>query len=197
MDFQTNLKYICYTIFFIGFSTYAQHTERFKTLMSGLEKGNSTVDTTYYSNGQIKYLGKQTEYTFQDKEYLKENGISIFYHRNGTIGRISVKDAYGYYLNEKFYDKSGELTEEWITTEIDNDAKDLEEYFKRYELDTTDLGDIKRTINYYKLSKNTKERFLYKQVYIDLKGLIVKETITFFNEKGEIIKTKIIGPEKV
>ena len=197
MNFQTNLKYLCYIIFFIGFSSYAQHTERFMTLMSGLEKGSSTVDTTYYSNGQIKHLAKQTEYTFQDKEYLKENGISIFYHRNGTIGRISVKDAYGYYLNEKFYDKTGELTQEWITTEIDNDATDLGEYFKRYELNPTDLGDIKRTINYYKFSKKTKERFLYKQVYVEIKGLVVKETITFFNEKGEIVKTKVIKPKRV
>ena len=197
MEFLTHFKYIFYIILFISCSAYGQQTERFKNLMSGLEKGSSTVDTTYYSNGQIKYIGQQTRYTFQGKEYDKYYGTSVAYYRNGTLGRISIKDEYGYYLNEKFYNKSGELIEERITTEIDNDSKDLEEYFKRYELNPTDLGDIKKTINFYKLSKKTKERFLYKQESIELKKFILKETITFFNEKGEIVKTKVKKPRRV
>lgn len=96
----------------------------------------------------------------------------------------------------KFYNKSKKLTEEWITTEIDNRAKSLKEYFKNRTSEGFSLGDIKKTINYYKHSKKTKKRYLFKQEYIEYINGILKETRNIIDQNGKITKTKILKPRE-
>ncbi|MFD0964700.1 hypothetical protein [Pseudofulvibacter geojedonensis] len=148
-------------------------------------------DTTYYRNGQVKFLSERTTYKYNNQEFTNWTGKSILYYKNGVIARVTVQNDYGNFLNEKFYDRNGNLIEEWITTELDSRANNLNEYFSNKS-----LGDIKKIINYYKYSKKLSKYYIYKQEYIELFNGIVKEKRNTLNLNGEIIKTKNLKPRK-
>jgi hypothetical protein len=180
----------------ICFSLQAQQTERFKNLVKGLEKLSVKTDTTFYGNGQIEYISEKTTYTFDDGIYDTWTGRDILYYRNGVTARVSIKDDYGNFLNEKFYDRDGNLTKEWITSEIDNRAKSLKNYLYNRSSDGYTLGNIKKKLNYYKYSKRLKKRFIYKQEYIEISNGILTESRSFMDENGIITKTKVTTKRK-
>jgi len=182
------MKLLSLLLITICCSLQAQQTERFNKLVKELEKVSVKTDTTLYRNGQIKSLNEQTIYTFDNKEYKTWTGEDIFYYKNGKLGRKSVKDDYGNFLNEKFYDRSGNIVEERITTEIDNRATSLIEYLQTCTSYLCLLGDNKKTISYYKYSRKSKLRFLYKQESIEQRNGILTQTNNTINEDGKIIK---------
>lgn len=176
----------------ICFNLTAQQTERYKKLLSGLGEASKIVDTTHYGNGKINYILEKTTYEYNGGKHQTWTGNSILYYRNGIVARISIMDEYGSFLKESFYDRSSNLKEERITTEIDNRAKNLDEYFE-----SRAFGDIKKTINYYKYSKKTQKIFKYKQEFLSLENdLFIKKRV-IFGQNGEVLKTKLFDTKKV
>src|SRR5690554_1183844 len=104
-------------------NVYSQYTQRFIDLTKPLNKIETEIDTILYSNGKPKFITVRTKFK-NDDEIIETNlGTSYVFYRNGKIARNTKIDDYGNYLNEKLFDRKGNLIEERITTEIDNRAK--------------------------------------------------------------------------
>ena len=172
-------------LFLFSTLVYSQHTQRFKNLTKVLEKTEVKTDTVFYSNVKPKFITVRTKFEY-DGGIVKTNiGTTHVFYRNGRIARITQRDEFGNYLNEKLFDRKGNLTEERITTEIDNRAENIEDY-----LESESFGDFKKTINYYKFSRKTKSWYKYKEEFLNLINRKFEETQKFLNENGQIIETK-------
>ena len=182
------MKPLINLLFLLVFSSsFGQYSERFKKLVEPLEKIKTERDTIFFGNGNPKFIIKRTYHLF-DGDTIKHNfGTSHVYYRNGQLARRTQIDDFGNYINEKLYDKKGNLLEEWITTFIDNRAKSISEY-----MEDIAFGDYKKTINYYRYSKKNGDWYNYKVMHLEMLNTEGVEIINHFDENGVILKTKSI-----
>lgn len=166
-------------------NVYSQYTQKYIDLVKPLSKIETEIDTILYSNDKPKFITVRTKFEY-DGGIIKTNiGTSYVFYRNGRIARKTEIDDYGNYLNEKLFDRKGNLIEERITTEIDNRAINLEDYL--YE---KSYGDFTKKINYYKYSNKIKNWYKHKEEVLILKEGEFNETMNFLDESGTVIKTK-------
>ncbi|AXP83071.1 MORN repeat variant [Mariniflexile rhizosphaerae] len=161
----------------------AQHSDRFLELVKDLKKIGSEVDTTYYKNGKILWIICWTTYEYNSEEFSTATGKLVQYHKNGQVADESCLGKYGNILSSKGFDRNGNKTVEFVTTEIDSEAKSLDEFFDS-------LGEVrfKRYYRHYKCSNKLGICYLYKEgqrVNGKKNGLW-----TTYNENGEIRKEK-------
>ena len=174
-------------LFLFSSIVYSQHTQRFLELTKVLKKKGSKIDTLFYGNGKPYFVTIYSNYEYDGGIAENYTGKSYVYYRNGNVARIAIQDDFGNYLNVKFFDRRGDLTEERITTEIDNRAENIEDY-----LNSKKYNDVKKEINHYKYSRKTKSRYKYKEEFLVLKEGETTEIRNFLNEDGIIIRTKTL-----
>jgi antitoxin component YwqK of YwqJK toxin-antitoxin module len=136
----------------------AQHTDRFKKIVSELEKIESKPDTIFYRNGKIWWISTITTYKYNSETYSTYSGKQTQYYKNGKIASELLLGNYGNILSWKSFDREGNNTSESITTEIDSNAKNLTEFFKN-----DDHIIFKRIIKKYKCSSKLGVYYLFKE----------------------------------
>lgn len=154
-------------------------------MTNSIKKDSIQKDTTFYGNGQIHYQYETSFYSDLDFDLKAFTGESKLYYRNGVLARYDVRDDFGLWLISKYYDRKGNLTQEWLTTELDTSSKNLEEF-----LSSPKHIDVQRTIKHYKFSKKANGLFPYKIEYLTIIDNIDGGKVDFLNEKGEITRTK-------
>ena len=178
-----HLIIIVFTFFYLN--GFAQYSERFKNLIEPLKKIETEIDTIFYSNGKPEFIIVRTNHQYNDEIVRTKFGTSHVFYRNGEVARKTQIDDYGNYINEKLFDRKGNLTEERITTKIDNRAKNISEY-----LSDLSFGDYDKTINYYRYSKRLDSWYKHKVEYLKLINSKGVEVRNYFDENGELLKTK-------
>ncbi|WP_405396664.1 hypothetical protein [Maribacter sp. Asnod2-G09] len=163
----------------------SQHTEKFKELTDVIKKDSIRKDTTYYGNGKIHYLNETSFYSEKDFDLKGFTGQSKLFYRSGVLAREDIRDNFGLWLTSKYYNRKGILTKEWITTELDTSAKNLDDFFS-----SSNHIDVRRTIKHYKFSKKNNAFYAYKIEYLTVISNIDGGKIDFLNEDGKIIRTK-------
>ena len=163
----------------------SQHTERFIELTKVLTKTDTKIESIYYGNGNIYFINEYSTYKYGDSITGNYTGKSYVYYRNGHIANETTQDDYGNYLLVKIYDRKGNLTQERITTEIDNRADNISDYLRNET-----YGDFKKIINYYKYSRKLKRWYKHKVEYLTLKKRQFTSIKEFLSPTGEIYKTK-------
>jgi len=172
-------------IFLFPILSFSQHTERFKELTKDVKKDMTKMDTLYFGNGNIEYTIEIVGYVHNGEEVKTQTGKTVLYYKSGIVAREDLQDDFGNWLTSKYYNRSGVLTEEWITTEIDTRAKNLDEFFKSvYHI------DFKRIIKHYRFSKKTNELYPYKIEYLTLINNIYGRKVEFLYENGQIRRMK-------
>ncbi|MBP1841724.1 hypothetical protein [Formosa algae] len=137
---------------------HSQHSERFLELVNDLEEISCKTDTTYYKNGNINWIICWTTYIYNSEEYSTGTGRMIHYYKNGQIASESYLGKYGNTLSWNGFDRNGNKTIESVTTEIDSDAKNLNEFF-----DSPAETKFKRYNRLYKCSGKLGNCYLYKE----------------------------------
>ncbi len=125
MKKKTHLK-IIFTLFISNFLT-AQHTEKFKKLISNLKLIDTIKINKKYKNGNQKEIGNYSVYELNDFEYEQLSGKHITYYSNGQILEETTYDNFGIVLKWKLYDGLGNLQQELKTIKIDTDKESLDE----------------------------------------------------------------------
>lgn len=173
-------------LFFILFSitSYSQHTDRFVELTKHLEKIEQERDTSYYKNGNIKFLYEESCYEYQEVTRCTYTGVSKRYYRNGVLKREILQDGFGNYIFEAHYNKKGFLTLKAVTSKIDNRSESLIDFFEDKR-----KGDFTREINYYKLSKTTQQMYCYAKEMVLLCDGEYTITQSYFDESGTTVDT--------
>ncbi len=82
----------------------------------------------------------------------------IHYYKSGQIASESFLDKYGNILSWNAFDRNGNKTRESVTTEIDSDAKNINEFF-----DSPADIKFKRYNRLYKCSGKLGNCYLYKE----------------------------------
>lgn len=118
--------------FLISFCCFGQYTEEFQKFAEQLSPIKTEPYSLTFRKGQLKEKGTRTYYEVDGSEYYFITGKYSEYYSNGQVMIDAVYDDYGKNLSWKLYDGQGNLMEEYKTTKIDTDAKDLEGFlFKR------------------------------------------------------------------
>lgn len=163
----------------------AQHTDRFKKIVSEIEEIESKPDTIFYKNGKIWWINTVTTYRYNLENYSTYSGKQIQYYKNGQIASEAFLGKFGNILSWNSYDRKGNKKTESITTEIDSNADNPTEFFH------SDKHLIfKRNVKYFKYSYKLQICYLFKEGQT-LNGKSVGLWKTY-NEKGELTKEKII-----
>ncbi|WP_339714571.1 hypothetical protein [uncultured Kriegella sp.] len=174
-------------LFIITINCYSQHTERFNELVKTIKKDSVKQDSLFFKNGDIEFLAEKSFYTFNEEAVMTYSGETKTYYASGIVARHDMQDDFGHWIWSKYYNRKGILTKEWITTEIDTRAKNIEEFFKsRFHI------DFKRTIKHYKYSKKTDGRYPCKIEYLTSTDNIDGGKIEFLNANGDVKRTKIL-----
>lgn len=163
--------------------SYAQHTDRFKKIVSELEEIESKPDTIFYGNGKIWWISTITIYQFNSENYSTHSGKQTQYYKNGQIASEVLLGKYGNTISWNSYDREGNKTSESITTEIDSNANNLTEFF-----DSDEHISFKRIEKYYKCSYKLQVCYLFKEGQI-VNGKKVGLWKTY-NENGDLKKEK-------
>src|SRR5690554_3232838 len=90
---------------------YSQYTQRFENLTKVLEKTEIIMDTIFYRNGKPKFKTVQTKFKYDGGTVKTKIGTTHVFYRNGKTARKTEIDEFGNYLNEKLFDRKGNLTE--------------------------------------------------------------------------------------
>ncbi|KJD34157.1 hypothetical protein PK35_05380 [Tamlana nanhaiensis] len=142
----------------IGYSSNAQHTDRFVKLVKDLEQVSCKKDTMFYKNGTIKRVMCSTNYKYNSEKFWARTGKMIEFYKNGQIAQEYFLDNYGNLMRMKIFDRKGNKLEEYVTTEIDSNAKSLDDFFE-----SNDHIVYKTFCQIYKYSKNSESYFLYEE----------------------------------
>ena len=105
----------------------AQQSERYLELMGKYELIDSVEIKTSYKNGNPKYVGTTTYYQYNGKEYQYLTGKHIRYYKNGSRTE-GLYDRWGAILQNKYFDKEGNLISDSKASVWDTSAKDLKEF---------------------------------------------------------------------
>ncbi len=171
-------------IILIGHSSNAQHTTRFLEIVKDLEQVSCKTDTTYYKNGKIWWTSCWTTYEYNSENYSTRTGRIVQYYKSGQIANEYYLDNYGNIKSMMGFDRKGNKTTESVTSEIDSNAKSLNEFFESQDHMTfTTFNPI------YRCSKKLGTYYLYKegQRVNDKKNGVW----TTYYENGEIKKEKV------
>ena len=122
-----NAKDTLKILILIPFFSYAQHSENYLKLMGKLKPIDSSKIVTYFKNGKPKYVGTTTYYEFKNREYEFLTGKHIKYYKKGSRTE-SLYDSWGTILENKYYDRNGNLISDAKTLILDTNAKDLQEF---------------------------------------------------------------------
>lgn len=136
----------------------AQHTDKLKKILNELNEIDSKPDTIFYGNGKVWWVGTITTFKYKSKNYSTNSGKLTEYYKNGEIASEVLLGKYGYILSSNSYDRKGNKTHESITTEIDTNAKTLNEFFESEK-----HISFKRYLKYYKYSYKYGICYLYKE----------------------------------
>ncbi|QHI38021.1 hypothetical protein IMCC3317_34040 [Kordia antarctica] len=136
----------------------SQHSERFLEFVKDLKEIGCKTDTTYYKNGNIRWIESWITYEYNSEEYSTGSGRQVQYYKNGQLANESYLDKYGNILSWKGFDRNGNKTIESVTTEIDSDAESLTELFNS----TTDTK-FKRYNRLYKCLRKSGNCYLHKE----------------------------------
>src|SRR5690554_1871339 len=146
------------SLFLICNFSNAQHSDRFKKIVSELEEIESKPDTIFYVNGKIWWISTITTYKYNSENYSTHSGKQTQYYKNGQIASEVLLGKYGNIISWNSYDRDGNKTSESITTEIDSDANNLTEFFESDE-----HISFKRNEKYYKCSYKLQVCYLFKE----------------------------------
>jgi len=161
----------------------AQHTDRFKKIVSELEEIESKPDTIFYGNGKVWWISTITTYNYNSENYSTHSGKQTQYYKNGQIASEVLLGKYGNIISWNSYDREGNKTFESITTEIDSNANNLTEFF-----DSDEHISFKRIEKYYKCSYKLQVCYLFKEGQtVNEKKVGLWKT---YNENGELKKEK-------
>ena len=105
----------------------AQQSEKYLELMSEYELIDSIKTETSYRNGKPKLVGTTTYYEYNDKKYAFLTGKHIRYYKNGSRTE-GVYDSWGALLENRYFDKKGNLISDSKASVWDTNAKDLKEF---------------------------------------------------------------------
>lgn len=123
--------------------------------MNNLKLVDSSKIETYFKNGYPKYSGTTKYYKHENEEYAFLTGKHIRYYKDGARTE-GIYDSWGSILENKYFDKKGNLTSELKTLTLDTNAKSVQEF---------DLSDKHITfvikIENYKYSTELNKWFLY------------------------------------
>ncbi|MEM8763469.1 MAG: hypothetical protein AAGD88_06645 [Bacteroidota bacterium] len=184
------MKYILLILLF-AINGYSQHTERLKVLVENVERDSVQKDTSFLKNGNINYLEEKSFYTFEDIIIETYSGETKVFYTNGITARHDMQDEFGHWLWSKYYNRKGILTKEWVVTKIDTRAKSLKDFFSsRNHLDS------EKMIKHYHYSKKSDELYTYKIEYLTSIDGVNGGKVDFLNEKGQILRTKILKQRK-
>jgi vacuolar-type H+-ATPase subunit C/Vma6 len=123
-----------------------QHTNNYTVLIKPLNKIETEIDTIFYGNGKPKFITERTKFEIDNEVFKTNIGTKNVFYRNGKIARKTKIDDFSNYLIENLFDRNGNLTEEWITTKINNQAESLTDF-----INEKSFGDFIKEINYYTL----------------------------------------------
>lgn len=115
------------TLLFLPLGSFAQHSEDYLKFMNQFVSVDSDSISTEYNNGNPKYIGTTTYYKYNGEEYAFLTGKHIRYYRNGSRTE-AIYDAWGTALENKYFDKKGNLISDTKTIIIDTSAKDVKEF---------------------------------------------------------------------
>lgn len=161
----------------------AQHTDRFKKIVSELEEMESKPDTIFDGNGKVWWISTITTYKYNSENYSTFSGKQIQYYKNGQVASDVFLEKYGNIISWNSYDREGNKTSESITTEIDSNANNLTEFF-----DSDEHISFKRIEKYYKCSNKLQVCYLFKEGQtVNRKKVGLWKT---YNENGELKKEK-------
>lgn len=178
------MKYITsILLLIIGLSLNAQHSERFKELVSELKEIETKPDTLYYGNGNIWIVGTAITYEHNSEHYSNLTGKERQYFRNGKISVETELDKFGNILKWTTYDKDGYKIDEYITVSIDTKAKDLTEF-----LNSDKHFIYIRNEKFYRCSSKLGVMYLHKEGQT-VNGKKVGKW-KFYDENGELQKVK-------
>ncbi|MDO5981764.1 hypothetical protein [Flavivirga spongiicola] len=167
----------------IGYSSYAQHTDRFLELVKNLEQVSCKKDTVFYKNRNVWWTMCWTTYEHDSEKYSTRTGEMVQYYKNGQIAHQYFLDNYGNMKTMKVFDRKGNKVEEYVTTKIDSNAKTLIEFFE-----SQDHMKFNTWTSIYRCSSKLGIPYLYKE------GLRVngnKNGVwTTYYDNGEIKKEK-------
>ncbi|WP_406684364.1 hypothetical protein N1F78_01135 [Seonamhaeicola sp. MEBiC1930] len=167
----------------ISYSSNAQHTVRFLNLVKDLEQVSCQKDTIFYKNGNIRWTMCSTNYKHNSEKFWAKTGKMVQYYKNGQIAHEYFFDNYGNLKRIKIFDRKGNKVEEYLTTEIDSNAKSLNDFFE-----SQDHISDKTYTQFYRCSNKNGIYFLFKE------GLRVngkkKGVWTTYFENGEVKKEK-------
>ena len=161
----------------------AQHTDKFKKIVSELEEIDSKPDTVFYENGKIWWISTTTTYKYNSQNYTTHSGKQTQFYENGQIASEAILGKYGNIISWNSYDREGNKTSESITTEIDSNANNLTEFF-----DSDEHISFKRIEKYYKCLNKLQVCYLFKEGQtVNGKKVGLWKTYT---ENGELKKEK-------
>lgn len=148
---------ISYKLLLLPIFVIAQHSDNYLKLMGNLTPIDSSTIATQYKDGKPDYSGTTTYYKYQDKKYAFLTGKHIKYYRNGSRTE-GLYDSWGTILENRYFDKEGNLISESKTFLIDSDAKNIEEFDKSMK-HITFIVKIKD----YKYSNKQSKWYIYKE----------------------------------
>ncbi len=166
---------------------HSQHTKQFQELTKNIYKNYFKIDTSFFSNGNVKKINGLCSYILKGGIIDVECGEIIKFYRNGRKKQHFFTDKFGLYLYGIAFNKKGEISEIWETTEINSELNNPELFF----LNLTHI-DFKRKIYYYIFSKKLNK---YKRNIVDhvfMKNGHMKILRKFFNQDGNIIKIEYL-----
>jgi len=179
MKLNLTLNFLLFTFFI----SYSQYTDKFIEITKDISRVQYNRDTAYYKNGNIKKIFGTSIYNAKGNMIAIESGKIIEYSRKGRLKSEVFTDRFGLYLSAKTYNKSGDLEEEMVTTEIDTSLENPKLFFSTFS-----HIDYKREYRYYLYSEKLKSFYVNA---IDFVTVINNEETTirkFYNQKGETIE---------
>ncbi|WP_281847079.1 hypothetical protein [Olleya namhaensis] len=145
------MKHFLVIIILLSYNlTIAQHSERLEEILSELKEVDSKADTIHYGNGKAWWISTLTTYEYNTEKYSTYSGKQVQFYKNEQIASETLMDKYGNILSWKGFDRLGNKTIESLTTEIDSDASDLNEFF-----DSEKHISFKRHVKLYKCFTTT------------------------------------------
>ncbi|PHQ27803.1 hypothetical protein, partial [Leeuwenhoekiella nanhaiensis] len=88
----------------------AQHTDKFKKIVSELEEIDSKPDTVFYENGKIWWISTTTTYKYNSQNYTTHSGKQTQFYENGQIASEAILGKYGNIISWNSYDREGNKT---------------------------------------------------------------------------------------
>lgn len=171
-------------LFFICNSSNAQHTDKFKKIVSELEEIESKADTIFYRNGKIWWTSTIVTYCYNSEKYSTYTGKQTQYYKNYQIASEIQLDKYGNIISWNSFDRDGNKTSEFVTTEIDSSAKNMMEFF-----------NSDKHISFKRIEKTYKCSYKLQVCYLFKEGQTVNEKKTglwkTYDEYGKLKREKI------